>query len=103
MSNCPSNNQSSFCRTDTAVLVPITSGGQLLAVWSANASAVYLAFNATAQTLANMTTARNPLEQDVFYDDLFSGEGNGSFNAMAADPFRGLLGPPGMSGLTSVR
>ena len=87
--------------TDTAVLVPITTGGQLLAVWSANASAVYLAFSSTAQTLSNVT-AHDPLEQDAFYDALFSAMGNGSFNAVAADPFRGLLGPPGQNGLTSV-
>ena len=90
-------------RADIAISVPIITGGQLLAVWSANASAVYLAFNATAQALANMTAARNPLEQDAFYDDLFSTEGNGSFNAAAADPFRGLLGSPGLAGLSSVR
>jgi hypothetical protein len=81
--------------------VPITTGGQLLAVWSANASAIYLAFNSTAQTLMNVT-GHDPLDQNATYDALFSSMGNGSLNAVASDPFRGLLGPPGQSGLTSV-
>lgn len=71
-------------------------------MWSINASAVYMAFVGTPQTLANVT-AGDPLEKDAFYDDLFSTMGNGTFDAITSDPFRGLLGPPGQNGLTSVR
>ena len=77
------------------------TGGQILAVWSANASAVYMGFSGTPQTLANVT-ADNPLQKDNFFNNVFSTMGNGSFDAAASDPFRGLLGAPGQDGLLSV-
>ena len=83
------------------MVVPFKTGGQILAVWSANASAVYMGFSGTPQTLANVTSA-NPLQTNVFFDDVFSTRGNGSFDAAASDPFRGLLGAPGQNGLLSV-
>ena len=42
----------SLCNADTAVLLPMKTGGQILAVWSANASAVYMGFSGTPEALA---------------------------------------------------
>ena len=90
-----------LCNADTAVLLPMKTGGQILAVWSANASAVYMGFSGTPEALANVTSA-NPLQKDSFFDDVFSTTGNGTFNAAASDPFRGMMGAPGQDGLLSV-
>lgn len=81
--------------------MPISGGSNLLAVYSANASAVVLAFGGTNATLANVT-AGNPLETDAFYKGAFSDQGNGSVDPLLADPFYGRIGG-GYDGLYTVR
>ena len=81
--------------------MPISGGSHLLAVYSANASAVVLAFAGTNETLTNVT-ANNPLESDAFYKGAFSDQGNGSVDPFLADPFYGRVGG-GYDGLYRVR
>lgn len=81
--------------------MPISGGSNLLAVYSANASAVVLAFGGTNETLINVT-ARNPLESDAFYKGAFSDQGNGSVDPFLVDAFYGRIGG-GYSGLYRVR
>ncbi len=85
---------------DRGFLLPISGGSNLLAVYSANASAVVLAFGGTNDTLANVT-ASNPLETDAFYKGAFSNQGNGSVDPYLADPFYGRIGG-GYDGLYRV-
>ncbi len=85
---------------DRGFLLPISGGSNLLAVYSANASAVVLAFGGTNETLANVT-ASNPLESDAFYKGAFSDQGNGSVDPFLADPFYGRIGG-GYDGLYRV-
>ena len=81
--------------------MPISGGSNLLAVYSANASAVVLAFAGTNETLSNVT-AQNPLESDAFYKGAFSDQGNGSVDPFLADPFYGRV-EGGHDGLYRVR
>ena len=85
---------------DRGFIVPIAGGSNLLAVYSANASAVVLAFGGSNETLANVT-ANNPLETDAFYKGAFSNQGNGSVDPLLADPFQGRIGG-GYQGLYRV-
>ena len=86
---------------DRGFLLPISGGSNLLAVYSANASAVVLAFGGTNETIVNVT-ASNPLESDAFYKGAFSNQGNGSVDPYLADPFYGRIGG-GYDGLYRVR
>lgn len=79
----------------------VSGDSNLLAVYSANASAVVLAFSGTNDTLVNVTTD-NPLETDAFYKGAFSNQGNGSVDPVLADPFKGRIGG-GYQGLYAVR
>jgi len=86
---------------DRGFLVPISGGSNLLAVYSANASAVVLAFGGTNETLTNVTS-QNPLENDAFYKGVFTDQGNGSVDPVLIDPFFGRIGG-GYQGLYAVR
>ena len=85
---------------DRGLLVPISGGSNLLAVYSANASAVVLAFGGTNETLTNVTS-KNPLEEDGFYKGVFTDQGNGSVDPVLIDPFFGRIGG-GYQGLYRV-
>ena len=85
---------------DRGFLVPISGGSNLLAVYSANASAVVLAFGGTNETLTNVTS-NNPLEDDAFYKGVFTDQGNGSVDPVLIDPFFGRIGG-GYQGLYMV-
>ena len=76
---------------DQGFAVPVAGGSTLLAVYSANASAVVLAFAGTNDTLANVTSS-NPLEDPAFFKGAFSDQGNGSVDPVLADPFAGRVG-----------
>jgi hypothetical protein len=86
-----------FVCADKAVWFPISGGSELLACWSANASAIVLAFSGTNETLANIT-ADNPLETPGFMNTAFGD--NGSVDALAADPLRGVLGSQSLSSVS---
>ena len=86
---------------DRGFAVPVAGGSTLLAVYSANASAVVLAFAGTNQTLVNVTS-NNPLEDPAFFKGAFSEQGNGSVDPVLADPFAGRVGS-GHEGLYWVR
>ena len=86
---------------DRGFAVPVAGGSTLLAVYSANASAVVLAFAGTNETLVNVTS-NNPLEDPTFFKGAFSEQGNGSVDPVLADPFAGRVGS-GHEGLYWVR
>ena len=86
---------------DRGFTVPVAGGSTLLAVYSANASAVVLAFAGTNETLANVTS-NNPLEDPAFFKGAFSEQGNGSVDPVLTDPFAGRVGS-GHEGLYWVR
>ena len=86
---------------DRGFTVPVAGGSTLLAVYSANASAVVLAFAGTNETLANVTSS-NPLEDPAFFKGAFSEQGNGSVDPVLVDPFAGRVGS-GHEGLYWVR
>lgn len=97
---CPPLKLSVLLPADRGFIVPVAGGSNLLAVYSANASAVVLAFGGSNETLANVT-ANNPLETDAFYKGAFSNQGNGSVDPVLADPFQGRIGG-GYQGLYRV-
>ena len=86
---------------DRGFAVPVSGGSTLLAVYSANASAVVLAFAGTNETLVNVTS-NNPLEDPAFFKGAFSEQGNGSEDPVLTDPFAGRVGS-GHEGLYWVR
>ncbi|BDA42896.1 probable lipase at C-terminar half [Coccomyxa sp. Obi] len=83
---------------DKSVQVPMAGGSSLLAVWSANASAVVLAFHGTNQTL-DTVAASNTLDSTSFLESAFGN--NGTIDALTFDPLRGALSPSSLSMVVS--
>ena len=98
---CMAHHDGALALADRGFAVPVAGGSTLLAVYSANASAVVLAFAGTNQTLVNVTSS-NPLEDPAFFKGAFSEQGNGSVDPVLADPFAGRVGS-GNEGLYWVR
>lgn len=83
---------------DKFTWVPLDGGSEILATWSSNASAVVLAFKGANETLSN-ATANNSLQTPAFLNMSFGD--NGTVDADATDPLRGLLGQQSLSAVRS--